>query len=209
MKLFQVVVLLFASAPAWTAEIYTFSLLPGSGDVAGAPGDTIGWGYSIENQSATDWLVTTSVDPGAFQSGTSNLIFDFPIVAPGSSVTERFDADALTGLMAFTWDASVPRGTVESGRFLLNAEWWNGDPLAGGQFAFAASPLSASYRATVIPEPGTFALIGLALAAAGAISVRRRQRPGTQNSHVTKTDRLSEVDIQGGRRGRWLRRIAG
>ena len=181
MKLFQVVVLLFASVPAWTAEVYTFGLLPGSGDVAGAPGETIGWGYSMENRSSTLWLVTTGVDPDTFQSGTPNLIFDFPVVAPGSSVTALFDANALTGLMALTWDASVPLGTVESGRFQLNAEWWNGDPLAGGQFAFAASTLSASYSATAVPEPGTDALIGLALAAAGTISARRRQRPGALN----------------------------
>ena len=98
MKRFSVVVLLFAAVPAWTAEIYTFSLLPGDGHIAGAPGETVGWGYSIDNQSTSQWLVTTGLAPGAFQFGTPNLLFDFPILAPGSSATSPFNVAGLTGL---------------------------------------------------------------------------------------------------------------
>jgi hypothetical protein len=186
MKLFLAVVLLFAAAPGWAAEIHTFSLLPGNGRVAGLPGDTVGWGYSIENESTTHWLVTNGVAPGAFSLGTPNLVFDFPILAPGSSVTVPFDALALTGLLALTWDASAPLGAVESGNFSLHAEWWNGDPLSGGQFAFSAPSLSQAYSATVaapIPEPGTSALLGVPLLVASAIGVgrRRRQSAGTLN----------------------------
>ena len=92
MKLFLIVVLLFAAVPGWTAEVYTFSLLPDDGSIAGGPGQTVGWGYSIENQSTTHWLVTTGLAPGSFQFGTPELFFDFPILAPGSSVTVPFDA---------------------------------------------------------------------------------------------------------------------
>jgi hypothetical protein len=183
MKLFLIAVLLFAAVPAWTAEIHTFSLLPGDGSIAGTPGETVGWGYSIENQSTTHWLVTSGLAPGAFQFGTPDLIFDFPILAPGSIVTAPFDAAALTGLLGLTWDASAPLGAVESGSFLLSAEWWNGDPLSGGQFAFSASPLNQPYDATVVPEPGTGALLALPLLVASAIGVlrRRRRSAGTLN----------------------------
>jgi hypothetical protein len=173
MKLFLIAVLFFAAVPGWGAEVYTFSLLPESGSIGGGPGQTVGWGYSIENQSTTHWLVTSGLAPNSFQFGTPELLFDFPILEPGSSVSTPYDPSASTGLLALTWDASAPSGSVESGSFLLNAEWWNGDPLAGGQFAFAASPASQSYQATVAPEPGTAALLGLALLVAG---VRRRWR---------------------------------
>ncbi|HYI94137.1 MAG TPA: PEP-CTERM sorting domain-containing protein [Bryobacteraceae bacterium] len=177
MKLFLIAVLFLAAVPGWTAEIYTFSLLPESGTIAGAPGQEVGWGSSIENQSTTHWLVTSGLAPSSFQFGTPELLFDFPILAPGSSVSAPFDAAASTGLLALTWDPSAPLGSVETGSFLLNAEWWNGDPLAGGQFAFAASPLSQSYQATVVPEPGTAALFGLALLMGGGTAgVRRRWR---------------------------------
>ena len=176
MKLFFAVVLLFAAVPAWAAETYTFSLLPGDGSITGGPGETVGWGYSIENQSSSFWLVTTGVAPDAFQFGTPNLIFDFPILAPGSTATAPFDAATPTGLLSFTWDASAPLGAVESGIFLLNAEWWDGDPFSGGQLAFAASPLSQPYNATVVPEPGSGSLLALPLLVASAIGVIRRRK---------------------------------
>ncbi len=181
MKRFLVVVLLFTAVPAWTAETYTFSVLPVDGHVAGAPGETVGWGYSIDNQSTSQWLVTTGLAPGSFQFGTPNLLFDFPILAPDSSLTSPFNPAGLTGLFALTWDASAPLGAVESGSFLLSAEWWTGDPLAGGQFVSSASPLSQPYNANVglVPEPGTSALMTLALLVAGVSGVRRRWRQST------------------------------
>jgi hypothetical protein len=181
MKLVFAVVLLFAAVPAWTAEIHTFSLLPDDGSISGAPGETVGWGYSMENQSTTHWLVTAGLVPGSFQFGTPDLIFDFPILAPGASLTVPFDAAASEGLMGLTWDASAPLGAVESGSFELSAEWWNGDPLAGGQFAFGADPLSQSYQATaVVPEPGSGALLGLALLVAGGVAGVRRRRSSAE-----------------------------
>lgn len=183
MKLILAIALLFASVPAWTAEIYSFGLLPSSGSIAGLPGQTIGWGYALANQSTSQWLVTTGAAPGAFQNGTPNLVFDFPILAPSSSVTMPFNSAALTGLLALTWDATAPLGAVESGSFLLNAEWWNGNPLAGGRFAGLASPTSQSYSARVgaaVPEPATSVLIALPLLAAGVMRrLRRRQSGGT------------------------------
>lgn len=167
MKLLFAAALLFAAVPAWTAETYTFNVLPADGRITGSPGETVGWGYSIENQSSSFWLVTTGVAPGSFQFGTPNLIFDFPILAPGTTATQPFNAAALTGLLALTWDASAPRSAVESGNFLMTAEWWNGDPFAGGQLAFAASNQSQSYNATVAPEPGTVTMMTSALLLVG------------------------------------------
>jgi hypothetical protein len=168
-------ILFFAALPASSAEIFTFDLLPADGAIAGGPGETIGWGYSIENQSTSLWLVTTGLAPGSFQFGTPDVVFDFPIVAPASTVTMPFNAATSTGLMALTWDASAPLGTVEFGSFLLDAEWWDGDPFAGGTFAFAASPVSQPYQAAVAPEPSAAVLLSLGLFVAGGLA-RRRQR---------------------------------
>jgi hypothetical protein len=190
-------ILLFTALPASSAEIFTFNLLPADGAITGGPGDTIGWGYSIENQSTSLWLVTTGLAPGSFQFGTPDVVFDFPILAPGSTVTMPFDAATSTGLMALTWDASAPPGTVEVGSFLLDAEWWTGDPFAGGVFAFSASPASESYQATVTaavaPEPGSVGLGGLGLFIAGGLA-RRRLASGTSAGAVVDSFAPRPID---------------
>jgi hypothetical protein len=53
--------LLLSGVPSF-ADTYTFSPVPLSGDIEGAPGSVIGWGYSITNDSSTDWLETLAVD---------------------------------------------------------------------------------------------------------------------------------------------------
>jgi hypothetical protein len=170
---FAAAVLLLAAAPSWAAEIYTFSLIPANGKIAGAPGETIGWGYTIDNESETQWLVTTGLSSGAFVYGVPDLLFDFPILAPGASVTVPFDAAGFTGLMALTWDTTAPRAT-ETGKFLLSAEWWSGDPFDTGEFVSNAPDADASYSAQVVPEPATNAMICLSLAALAAVRMRRR-----------------------------------
>lgn len=141
---------LVASATAW-ADTYSFTALPN--DVAGPAGSTVGWGYTISNQSSTSWLVVTALSAGIFDHGTPNYVFDFPDIAPGASVTASFDAVGLAGLYEFTWDASAPAGFVNSGFFILSAQWWDGDPLAGGNFLTDALDESAAYSATVLGSP--------------------------------------------------------
>ena len=179
MKTF-VLTLFLSAASAMAADIYTFNLLPADGAIAGLPGSTIGWGYSIENQSSSLWLITAGLDGGVFQHGTPNLIFDFPDVAPGGTVTVPFNAITSAGLYELTWDASAPSGFVNSGRFLLDAQWWDGDPFSGGNFVSNAPTASQFYSATVVPEPGTssvVALSGLLLVVVRAFRRRGQSHP--------------------------------
>jgi hypothetical protein len=74
-------------------------------------------------------------------------------------------------LFALTWAASAPTGFINSGLFTLSAEWWSGDPFAGGSFLQNALDETAAFTATVsqpigpsVPEPRTIpVLIALAL----------------------------------------------
>lgn len=152
---------------AWAGTL-DFSVLPTTGHLPGAPGSTIGWGYSLTNESSTDWLVTTALNTGPFLHAVPTLVFDFPVLNPGASVTVPFDFSVSTGLFELTWDSSAPIGFSNSGNFVLSAEWWTGDPFLDGLFITTAPDTMQPYSATVVvaPEPQPWMLL-----ASGIISI--------------------------------------
>jgi MYXO-CTERM domain-containing protein len=162
-----------AVAPAAWAQNWVAATLPADGNISGDAGQRIGWGYQINNPDATLWLVLTSVAADAFNQATAEVLFDLPVLAPGNAVSQPFaGAD---GLVALTWDALAAPGFVNSGVFELAAEWWSGDPLAGGAFVVAAPTLQLDYSAIVatpVPEatPASMLLLGLA-----ALALARRK----------------------------------
>lgn len=168
---------------AWganAADLYNFSLLPSGGTVQGAPTSTVGWGYTLQNQSNSLWLVPGDLNAGTFLHATPDLLFDFPILAPGEAMTQMFNPASSTGLFELTWDASAPVGFTHTGAFDLQAQWWNGDPFAGGVFVSDAPDASASYTANVtaasVPEPATFGLTAVLL----LVLLKTRARAGAR-----------------------------
>lgn len=151
--------------PAIAADIYTFDV-PAPSTVNTPAGSVTGWGYSIQNQSDALWLVTSGLNAGSFQYATPTLLFDFPEIAPGATVTVPFDALSGTGLFQIAWNSAVPPGYVDYGTFNLTAQWWNGDPLNGGSRVSTAPNASVPYAAslTPIPEPATVGAVASAFA---------------------------------------------
>src|SRR5580698_1849279 len=113
-------------SPAVTfADTFSFSATPNGGDISGAQGQTVGWGYSITNNSTTDWLGTLNLSVASpFQNGFFTFIFDFPVIAPGATATESFDQSVPQGLYEFTWDVGAPVGFVNSGLFALQGGFY-------------------------------------------------------------------------------------
>ena len=114
--------------PAIAADIYTFTV-PDGVTVESLASLTTGWGYSLHNESSSLWLATTGLSVTAFQHATPDLLFDFPDLAPGATVTVPYDPLTPAGLYQIVWDANAPQGFTNSGTFTLTADWWNGDPL--------------------------------------------------------------------------------
>ena len=168
---------LFLASPL-SADIW-FSVLPSDGNVSGPPGSLVGWGYSLTNTDPSNWFMATDLNSDSFSNGTPTLLFDFPILAPGDSVTEAFDPVNSIGLYELQWDVSAPVGFVNSGNFTLSGEWWDGDPLNGGNFIADAPDIALAYSATVeqgsstVPEPSSFVLLVCAIAMIMGLRIAR------------------------------------
>ena len=143
----------------------SLTLIPATGDISGPPGSTIGWGYTLTNDTS-NWLLTESLSADTFLNGTPDTFFDFPVLAPGTSVTVDF-VPGVSGLYQLTWDSTAPIGFVNSGTFVLSSDYFNGDPSMGGIEIGPAPDLSAAYRATVSSsttlEPSVVLLLSVGL----------------------------------------------
>lgn len=170
--------------PTPAAELYTFTVLgPETVSGPGGSGSATGWGYSIQNQSSSDWIVTTGLTAGAVFHATPQLLFDFPAVAPGATTTVLYNPlPPANGLYELVWDASAPVGFVNSGSFTLEAQWWNGDPLAGGAFLAGAPTISEPYSTATTPEPAATGMLALSALLFGIGRAFRRRRGVYQSS---------------------------
>ena len=135
---------LFAAPRADASPILT--LLPSTGTAGADPGQTAGWGYEVTNDDPGYWLVLTGLTVTTpFAYGTVNdLIFDYPILAPQTSVTQNW-LQGSAGLLEFTWDLTAPAGFVNTGVFTIAAELWDADPFLGGQFVESIPDFTLAY----------------------------------------------------------------
>jgi PEP-CTERM motif len=173
-------VFLLMMGAAAHAESITLSTLPASGAVSGTPGSTVGWGYTLTNNSAANFFISESIDSSLFLSanGTPDAsIFDFPTLAPLQTVSLAYDPLNLLGLFQFTWNTNVPVGTTETGNFMVFGQFCS-DPTNLSTCGNVVTG-SASFTATVtspvaaVPEPSTFLFLATGIAGLG---LRRRYR---------------------------------
>ena len=122
--LFLVAVLLFSVSAL--ADDIGLALTPSNGNIVGPAGSVTGWGYTITNDT-TQWIQTEAVSSDPFLNGTPDLVFDFPAVAPRSSVTLDFllvasgsCAAPPCGLYSLTLDATSTSGFFNAVTFIVS-----------------------------------------------------------------------------------------
>jgi len=178
----KLILSLFLLLPTLPAASLT--LIPSGGAISGTPGSTIGWGYSLDNDTPA-YLVITSVlesgfDPllGTFQDFVVNV--NITIVGPNSIQTQNFDQGLQQGFGQFVINPGALIGAATGSTFLVNYDLLINDPNGplgsnpGDQYG-----LEFTFDGTVtvnadsgVPEPSAIILTSLGLLCA-AWRVRR------------------------------------
>lgn len=164
-----------------TGDEWGFSTFSPNGAISGSAGETIGWGYSISNNDPNLWLAVTVLSTNVFEMGVTNpYIFDCPVIAPNANISVPYIMGK-QGLYEIRWDAGVPVGFSNFGNFTLSAEFYNGNPYEGGNYALNAIDKYAPYKATVTagsiaPEPSSACLVIVGLLALAVMTTINRRR---------------------------------
>jgi len=174
---------LLLATEAARADSLTFTVLPT--DVSGPAGTLVGWGFSITNNSAMDYLDISAVDSSLFMNGTpdaSPFLFSFMSLAPGGTITQGYDPVNDLGLFQLLWDPNAPVGFTNTGFFTLYGAFC--DPfditcaedltvtstaLATGAYSATVSPAGGA----TTPEPSAAQLLGTSLFVLAWFSRRR------------------------------------
>jgi len=170
---------LFLTVPCLAAAGPLITPDPFSGSVAGYPGSSVGWGFTVQSDPS-DWTAFVASFPLSESNPSVGFYTDF-IGAQGGPVNfvlppgapdwiESFNPVAQTGLGSYTIDPAALPGAVDSGTILILYQLYSADPNTCGSCSAGTGSLDVPFQVTVTaaPEPGTWFLpaIGLALLAA-------------------------------------------
>jgi hypothetical protein len=182
----------FLTASAGRLSASPMLTLTPSPDLSGAPGSTVGWGFTIVNDtpyflefSSSQFclapvILTPAVSCTPPVTGVFNdiIVGNDPIIAPDSSLSEDFDPVGFTtGLGYFDIDPDAAYPSSDVGQIVLIYDGYNQDPTSGGnytQYLFSV-PLATDASVTVVPEPATVALMAAALSILALMGRRARR----------------------------------
>ena len=182
--------MILAIGCSWQAHAGPLMALTPSGNVSGVPGATVGWGFTITNdtgfyllpfgsffcQSGQDPLFTTcttSASVGSYTDLITSNAFANDVPIPPAGLSESFDSVLVTGVGAYAINLGASAFAMDSGNLIIEYSEYDSDPLtnpsaiqenaAGGPQGNGVFELSAPASVTVTssaPEPATMLLVG-------------------------------------------------
>jgi hypothetical protein len=150
----------------------TLALQPATGYLTGTAGSTVGWGFSLTNTTSDFLVVANSFFCEGAQNPVSStcsprlgvysdiIAGNATVVDPGSTVTQRFNADGSSGLGNFAVWSSAATGQTDTGLIFVVYDLFNANPfsqpadqIGGDQTVSAPAAVSIGTSAAVVPEP--------------------------------------------------------
>ena len=158
-----------------------------SGARSGAPGLTVGWGFTLTND--VNWIevvqaqlcLDSPLNNPCFNPSPQfvDIISSPPndvIVGPSGSVSQPYAPLSLMGLGSFLIAPGAIAGSSVVGNILLTYNVFDGDPNGNGaQIGFnqaISSAASVTVTGGAVPEPATWGLSGIALVGFGVRRLR-------------------------------------
>jgi len=172
-------VMLIASAAGARASA-VLALSPPNGVISGAPGFTVGWGFTLTNGS--DWVsidsVTTENETSPLGGVSGGFISYMDLLGglsngvtpPGKTWTLAFSPGSPgTGLGQYAIDPSTPFGASDSGDFVIFYDEFSADPNTCGSCYIdtlqlfdsngSAPAFTINVPESAVPEPGLTVLM--------------------------------------------------
>ena len=150
------------------AQAVSLSLDPLGGALSGKPGDTVGWGFTLSNDSG--FLVVSSAEfkpQPAIGSFNDFIGLQFLIVGPGVTVSQAFDTLLHTGIGSFVLDSNAPRGSVAGAPIALSYDLYSVNPLDStfdpGVHTLSLGNIVTAEASVSVPEPGSLLLMASAM----------------------------------------------
>jgi hypothetical protein len=187
------------------ADTVTLTLDPVGGDVSGSPGNTVGWGYTLDNgtsdylivsdsnfcEAGQDPLLTTCSPTLGASTYTDFTSSNFILIAPGGTASASFDPGTLSGVGEYSLDPAITSGS-DVGSITVVYDLFDADPTQGAANQICADPdlgvcdfeVSAAAEVDVlggtspVPEPANTGLLtgGFLVAIAAYLRSQRRRR---------------------------------
>ncbi len=153
------------------ADTLSLTLIPTGGEVAGAPGTVVGWGFTLTDTVADEWIVLDDsyvgggLNTGVYGNYVDYVVSQFVVAGPApesSTVAEPWDQATTMGTGEFDIFATDPPGTLVTGTIDVDYDLFSQDPndpnfdpssfIGSGTFTDTASIL-------VTPEPSSWILL--------------------------------------------------
>lgn len=164
------------------AQAVSLSLDPPSGALNGAPGETVGWGFTLTNDS-NYYLVVTGAD-FLHQSPTLGSFTDlvgpqYLVLEPDNTLTQAFDASMQQGIGQFVLNLDAPVNSLISGQISLSYDLFSTDPTLDNfdsiRDTISTGNTVAAPASVAVPEPATALLMVAGVPVFTAL--RRRGQP--------------------------------